>query len=79
MEPEDRLKAAFCCAKCHGRHAETRVVNLATGLPHILSRGSGRYVLVSCVLCGYTEIYNLAAYTLRPEEAPGASPVANKP
>jgi predicted nucleic-acid-binding Zn-ribbon protein len=78
-EPEERLKASFCCAKCHARQAETRVVNFATGLPHLLSRGQGRYVLVSCVLCGYTEIYNLSAYALRPEEAPEASPVAHKP
>lgn len=79
MEPAEQLAQSFCCVKCQGKQASTRCVTLSGGLPHILALSQGKYVLVSCALCGYTEMYSLAAYALNPDKAPAAnSPVASE-
>ena len=81
MNPADKFADNFCCPKCQGRKAETRCVTLpGGGLPHILALSQGKYVLVSCGLCGFTEIYSLSAYATREETAPAdaaAEPASN--
>jgi uncharacterized protein len=57
---EDELASAFVCAKC--QHQGGRVERLAmsgTGLSRLLEIQPHRYAFVSCLNCGYTEIYNL--------------------
>lgn|GEM_PF-1991995 len=66
---EERLTANFCCAKCRGKSAVARTVSLSRSLGDLLRLPSQPYVLVTCALCGYTEIYHTAAYALSAEPA----------
>ena len=57
---EDELASAFVCSKC--QHSGGHVENLAmsgTGISRLLEIQAYRYAFVSCMNCGYTEIYNL--------------------
>jgi predicted nucleic-acid-binding Zn-ribbon protein len=67
MDLAEKLTANFSCAKCRGKSAITRTVTLSGGLPGILKLSPDRYLLLTCGLCGYTELYNLAAYALSQE------------
>ena len=57
---EDELARAFVCEKCgqQGVHVE-RLAMSGTGLSRLLEIQPHRYAFVSCLNCGYTEIYNL--------------------
>lgn len=57
---EDELGRAFVCEKCGqpGGHVE-RLAMSGTGLSRLLEIQPHRYAFVSCLNCGYTEIYNL--------------------
>ncbi|RMH26033.1 MAG: hypothetical protein D6691_08625 [Candidatus Hydrogenedentota bacterium] len=79
MNAEERLAANFCCPKCRGKMATTRTVKLTRGLPKILSPGEGRYILVSCALCGFTEMYNVLAFQKCEEQVPEGKPVPHQP
>jgi predicted nucleic-acid-binding Zn-ribbon protein len=68
VEPEALLTEKFCCVKCRGRKAVSRTVALG-GLPTLLNLGADKYILLSCTLCGYTEIYNTHAFAIADEEA----------
>jgi len=81
MEWQEENLADFRCVKCRNTTAIVRKINLPTGiLPELLARGGGRYRLVTCGLCGYTEIYDLAVYAKKPavetreNEAAGLAP-----
>lgn len=65
MEHESSLTRNFCCAKCRARSAMGRVVALPGGL---LPLAGGRYVFVSCTLCGFTEVYSAAVLARLEEE-----------
>jgi predicted nucleic-acid-binding Zn-ribbon protein len=63
MDWQEESSGDFHCAKCRNTTAIVRKINLAKGiLPELLARGGSRYRLVTCGLCGYTEIYDLAVY-----------------
>lgn len=62
MELESDFTQNFCCVKCRNRRAATRTATLSSGLAHILTPGSDKYLLVTCTLCGYTEIFDLKVY-----------------
>lgn len=63
MDLEETSQGEFRCPKCRNTKALVRKVSLPAGLlPDILARGGGRYRFVTCSLCGYTEIYDLAVY-----------------
>jgi len=57
---EQQLCEAFVCAKCrhHGGHVE-RLAMSGTGLSRLFEIQPYRYAYVSCMNCGYTEVYNL--------------------
>ena len=57
---EDELARAFVFGKCHeaGGHVE-RLAMSGTGISRLLEIQPYRYAYVSCINCGYTEIYNL--------------------
>jgi predicted nucleic-acid-binding Zn-ribbon protein len=58
----ERLTDEFRCVKCQGRQAVAREVSLGSVAQRLSPGGAaGRYLLVSCALCGYTEVYNLSA------------------
>jgi predicted nucleic-acid-binding Zn-ribbon protein len=57
---EDELAGAFVCVKC--RHHDSHVEKLAmsgTGISRLFEIQPYRYAHVSCLNCGYTEVYNL--------------------
>src|SRR4051812_33947470 len=80
MDPEDLLTRNFCCVKCRGRSAVAKTVPLSKSLPHLLSLSADKYILLSCALCGYTEIYNTQAFATSEEEARAAEnlPLTNE-
>jgi predicted nucleic-acid-binding Zn-ribbon protein len=57
---EDKLAGAFVCAKCchNGGHVEKLAMS-GTGISRLLEIQPYRYAHVSCLNCGYTEVYNL--------------------
>ncbi|KPL11830.1 hypothetical protein AMJ85_02825 [candidate division BRC1 bacterium SM23_51] len=63
MEWREKSLASYRCPKCRNTTAIVRKVNLAKGiLSELLIRGGGKYQFVTCSLCGYTEIFDLAVY-----------------
>ena len=57
---QNELSRAFVCEKCNqaGGHVE-RLAMSGTGISRLLEIQPYRYAYVSCINCGYTEIYNL--------------------
>lgn len=61
VQKADQLLAQeFSCARCDskGAHVE-RLAMTGTGLSAWLEIQKYRYAFVSCIRCGYTEVYNL--------------------
>ncbi|MEI7632690.1 MAG: zinc ribbon domain-containing protein [bacterium] len=87
MNAEEKLKVNFTCVKCRGKTALTRVVPfkralsdvisqpIKQSLPEVFGTSGQKFILVSCALCGYTEIYNLAAYAMQSKPAEAAKTV----
>jgi predicted nucleic-acid-binding Zn-ribbon protein len=74
MDWLEKTVADYRCPKCRNSGVITRRVNLATGiLPELLTRGGGKYIFLTCSLCGYTEIYDLALYARNQEARPAES------
>jgi len=55
-------KENFCCPKCRNHEAISREAILPQGtFADLLGlKVGGRYLLLTCSLCGYTELYDLA-------------------
>jgi predicted nucleic-acid-binding Zn-ribbon protein len=70
MSFENQLVANFSCVKCRGKSAVTKTLSLNRGLTELLTLSSGKYVLLSCALCGYTEIYSPLAHATSKEASP---------
>jgi len=62
MPSSPKSKENFCCAKCRNREAISREGTLPAGsFADLLGLKAGsRYLFVTCTLCGYTELYDLA-------------------
>jgi uncharacterized protein len=61
MENIDSILAQkFACSHCgqHGAHVE-RLAMSGTGISRLLEIQAYRYAFVSCINCGFTEVYNL--------------------
>lgn len=58
MDQETTLTNNFVCAKCRNRKAVSRTVTIGGGLATLLHPTADKYILVSCTLCGFTELYN---------------------
>ncbi len=56
----DLLAASFICRHCgeKGAHVE-RLAMSGTGITRMLEIQPYRYAFVSCMNCGYTEVFNL--------------------
>jgi hypothetical protein len=54
------ISQAFKCPKCQnqGAHVE-RLAMAGTGISRLLEIQAYRYAFVSCLNCGFTEVYNL--------------------
>ncbi|MCB2154106.1 hypothetical protein KQI84_04420 [bacterium] len=57
MNREEALAADYRCPKCRGQQCRFEHVNLPHGR---LPIHTGRYLAVTCHLCGYTEFYDQA-------------------
>lgn len=70
MNAEDRFKANFTCLKCRGHEAVAREVSLSAkgALPGLLHLRSAKLIALTCTLCGFTELYDPAAYEKCEEE-----------
>ena len=80
MNPAEKLAAQYCCVKCHGKKCAVNAVMLPGSVAGLIGVGMGRYMAVSCALCGYTELYNLSAVALQKEPANAkAAPAVEKP
>lgn len=58
MRPLEELLADFRCPKCRHTVAVAKEVALGSVAERIPLVGGGKYLFVSCTLCGYTEVYN---------------------
>lgn len=58
---KDELERSFVCPKCRGHGGSVRAVALPAGgaIPIVLPVAAATFAAVSCILCGYTEFYNL--------------------
>lgn len=57
---EEALAQAFVCTKCHNKGANVEKLAMSgTGVSRLLEIQPHRYAFVSCLNCGYTEVYNL--------------------
>ena len=71
---KERIAEQFICAKCHNRTCHVDDAAVSTGpLSRVLPVPMGRYLAVSCGLCGYTEFYNLAIHADAEQPAPRAA------
>jgi predicted nucleic-acid-binding Zn-ribbon protein len=58
-----KFQETFRCAKCHGKESIIRRVSLSTSsLTGFLPLVSDKFYSVTCVLCGYTELYDESVY-----------------
>jgi len=58
-----QLRDMFRCPKCHGQEAVVRRVSLSTSpITGFIPLVTGKFYAVTCVLCGYTELYDECAY-----------------
>lgn len=78
MSFEEKLVASFCCPKCRGKSAITRTVKLPGKFPPLLSFGSEEFILITCTLCGFTEMYSPLAFEKTEEPVPENKPLAHE-
>jgi predicted nucleic-acid-binding Zn-ribbon protein len=78
MDIEEKLQASFCCLKCRGRSAVARTIKLPGKFPPLLPFGSEEFVLLTCTLCGFTEMYSTLAFSKSEEVAPETKPLTNE-
>lgn len=84
MDLAEKLKSNFHCTKCHHKTCCIREVVLPASAftSFIIPKLGGRYLLTTCALCGFTEMYDTAAYCEEPEverEKKRQKKVASKP
>jgi len=63
-----KAKDNFCCPKCRNRAAIARRASLPKGAfsDFLGLKAGGRYLVLTCSLCGYTEFYDLAIVAREP-------------
>ena len=56
---EDQVRARFRCAKCRHSQAQTRrFAATGTGISRWLDWQHNEYLSISCLNCGYTELFD---------------------
>ncbi|MGG0178701.1 zinc ribbon domain-containing protein [Gottfriedia acidiceleris] len=56
---EELLKDKFVCSKCKHTHAKTKEVSMSgSGLSKLLDIDYNHFLFVSCLNCGFVEVYN---------------------
>jgi len=77
MGPESRLLENFSCAKCRSKQATLRTTHTpADSLKELIQEGiKFKYYLLTCALCGYTEMYDARVFATSRSTCPEASPL----
>lgn len=57
-----QLAESFKCPKCRGEKAVVRMVAFPKTMKLFNKNAPGKYLFLTCTLCGYTEIFDLALY-----------------
>jgi predicted nucleic-acid-binding Zn-ribbon protein len=78
MNRIEDIQQHFCCAKCRGHTPSITRAHLPLSGSRFPLR-PGRYLVVTCTLCGYTEFYDLAAFADQKETAEDPSREPGKP
>ena len=66
----NRLKKNFRCPKCRGKEAIARRISLSTSpLSGFIPLVSGKFYSLTCLLCGYTELYDETVYEKQSRKA----------
>ena len=66
----NKLTDNYRCPKCRDKTAIIRKASLSkSSLQSIFPIAAGKYILLTCSLCGYTEIYDAAVYEKAEQEA----------
>ncbi len=62
MNRAEAIQSAFVCPKCRGKsaHVEQAAITLTGG--RFFPLRPGRFLVVTCTLCGYTEFYDTSAF-----------------
>ncbi len=65
----------YTCPKCRGRSCTTSEVSLSS-LPKklIMGKNNQHFLLVTCTLCGYTEMFNMEVLANVKEKIPVKQP-----
>jgi hypothetical protein len=59
MSLEEQFSARFVCGKCKGTGGRTKRIAVGgTGISKLLDIQHNQFIAVSCLHCGYTEVYN---------------------
>lgn len=70
IDPQ-KLFVNYQCAKCRGRSFNTEEVTLRSRNKRGIMRPSGEpYLVVTCGLCGFSEMYSMKVLAAQKEEAP---------
>jgi len=81
MKNYPQFVAHYTCPKCRGRSCVTNEISLDS-LPKklVLRRDDQDFLLITCSLCGYTEMYSVKVLASQTEEAPApqTSPAVEK-
>ena len=68
----------YCCPKCKGRSVAMSKTQLTRGhIPDLLGKRS-KFLLLTCGLCGYTELYDQAIYARNQEEEKAGGEVSQE-
>jgi predicted nucleic-acid-binding Zn-ribbon protein len=72
LSAEKRLSDNFCCVKCRGKIARVQAVVLPMARIVAIFSGqvSPKFYVVSCTLCGYSELYDAKVYALQVDTSP---------
>ena len=63
MKSWEKIRESFQCPKCRGKNAAAHRVTLSrTSVSQLLPLNPGKYIFLTCALCGYTEVYDLSVY-----------------
>jgi len=66
----DAVKEQWTCPKCRSRGCMTQEMSLTKAGGRLAFRaGSERYLMLTCTLCGYSELYNRKVLARIVEEA----------
>ena len=75
----DKLRETFRCAKCRGKSPVIKEIRIPLSSLHsLLPLASGKYILVTCSLCGYTEIYDAARYVHAEDEVTNEAKISEQ-